>query len=224
MKGRGRPGSICCGTHLISYILSYLFISMIPGLPGRPAGNFLTSKLQPPPPTTGSDSPRSTCNVITFRKTSWFTTRNQRQRGLFNQILGKRRLRWVFATGVTFVDPSVLKATPPAQDASVALSSVLHANSPSFSLGTMCTFPSVCFWPLMHATCVQSSLFSLFFCFFEMDSKDRVEVRVCLLAAFVRSRAIHSSSVKTVVMAFPQLIDLAMSRRCLCEITPEMAN
>lgn len=107
---------------------------------------------------------------------------------------------------------------------SVPRANLLKRHTMCLSFVTACTFPVICFWPLMQDKCMQSSLFSRF-CF---DSKDRVEVRVCLLAAFVCvfvwSRVIHSGSVKAVVMVFPQHIDFAMSRRCLCEITPEMAN
>lgn len=71
-----------------------------------------------------------------------------------------------------------------AQDAAVTDSSAPSANllkhhAMCFSFVTACAFPVICFWPLMQDKCMQSFLFSCFY------SKDSVEVRVCLLAAFV---------------------------------------
>lgn len=63
----------------------------------------------------------------------------------------------------------------------VPRANLLKRHAMCFPFVTACTFPVICFWPLMQAKCMQSSLFSRF-C---VDSKDRVEVRVCLLAAFV---------------------------------------
>lgn len=60
--------------------------------------------------------------------------------GLFNQILGKRRFEEELQ--LNSAAASILKATPPAQDASVTFSSVPYSNAPTKHLiGN--TFPIV---------------------------------------------------------------------------------
>lgn len=93
-------------------------------------------------------------------------------------------------TSVTFPPPNLeklqldLRGEGPERISDPLLRPLRRTQAPGFSFGTACTFPIICFWPLMHAKRVQSSLFSFFFP--RVDSKDGVEVRVCLLAAFVR--------------------------------------
>lgn len=70
------------------------------------------------------------------------------EEGLFNQMLGKRSFEEELQ--LNSAAASILKATPPAQDASVTLSSVPYTSLPTKHLiGN--TFPIVCFWPRMHA-------------------------------------------------------------------------
>lgn len=80
-------------------------------------------------------------------------------------------------------------------------------------------------WSLLCFLCFLISL---------VISKDTLEVTVCMCTCVclcVRqcvhghlwSRMLHSSTVKTVVMLFPQHIDFTMSRR-LCKITREKGN
>lgn len=79
--------------------------------------------------------------------------------GLFNQLLGKRRFKEDLQ--LNSASAAILKATPPAQDASVTLSSVPYWNLPTKQL-IRNRFPSF----VSGHECMlteQSSLFSLFF-------------------------------------------------------------
>lgn len=223
-RDEARPGSSGSWIHRISYpIFSPLFIQTIPfsreACREFPSHHLLGIRKRCTPR-------QFHISRHNLSQTQSFMTHKQQQTWLFNEILRAASWKMLekhhFCLFVWFVNnihvfswnvkelplnftckPSEIPicclflcwALLLAQDASVTGSSVHCANL--LKHHAMCfsfcnCMHVICFWSLMQDKCMQSSIFSCF-CVY---SKDRVEVRVCLLAAFVCLCVVSSDSLQ----------------------------